>query len=169
MPVTHTLIASYTVPSTTTSYTFSSIPSTYIDLKLMWSMRNGENTPNRITFNGSSGSYQYRSLFNVGDTGGSATTYGGNTTEYLPLQYFFPSGTIFTLGQMYITNYATASPKSIWTDNCRPNPSSTTDYSNVPMSHNWATNDTITSLTIGATGETLATNTKFWLYGISNS
>lgn len=169
MPVTHKLIASYTVPSDTAGYTFSSIPSTYTDLKLVWSMRLASGSTTIIKFNGVSSGYQYRSMFNVGDTGGSATTYGDNQYDALPLQYFFNSGTIFNAGAMYITNYASATPKSIWTDNSRPNIASTTDYSNVPMSHNWSNTATISSIRIGDGGDNIAAGSKFYLYGISNS
>jgi hypothetical protein len=169
MPVTHKLIASYTVPSDTAGYTFSSIPSTYTDLKLVWSMRLASGSTSKIVFNSVTSGYQYRSLFNVGNTGGSsATTYGGNQTDSLPLQYFFNSGNIFNAGAMYITNYASATPKSIWTDNSRPNIASTSDYSNVPMSHNWSNTATISSIRIGD-GDSIAAGSTFWLYGISNS
>jgi hypothetical protein len=171
MALTHKLIASYTVPSDVSGYTFSSIPSTYTDLKLMWSMRNGSGagTTNIITFNSVTSGYQYRSLFNVNDTSASASTYGGNQTTSLPLQYFKNSGTIFSTGAMYITNYASATPKSIWTDNARPSPSSTTDYANVPMSHNWSNTATISSIQIGYGGDNIGADSTFQLYGISNS
>jgi hypothetical protein len=169
MAVTHKLIASYTIPSDTAGYTFSSIPATYTDLKLMWSTRITAGTTMIVVFNGVNSGYQYRSFFNVGNTGGSADTYGGNQTTSLPLQYFFNSGTIFNSGAMYITNYASATPKSIWTDNVRPNTASTTDYSNVPMSHNWSNTATISSIRIGDGDGNLVAGSKFQLYGISNS
>jgi hypothetical protein len=169
MAVTHKLIASYTVPSNTAGYTFSSIPATYTDLKLMWSMRLASGSTTIITFNGVTSGYQYRSFFNVGNTGGSADTYGGNQFASLPLQYFFNTGTIFNSGASYITNYASATPKSIWTDNSRPNTASTSDYSNVPMSHNWSNTATISSIEIGYGGDNIVAGSKFYLYGISNS
>ena len=82
MAVTHNLIASYTVPSNTAGYTFSSIPASYTDLKLMWSMRLASGSTTLITFNGVTSGYQYRSFFNVGNTGGSADTYGNNFLRF---------------------------------------------------------------------------------------
>ena len=170
MANTYTLIASYTFASDAASYTFNSIPNTYTDLQLLWTWRNTLDGGSTIRFNGSTSNYQYRSIFSTGNTGGTpATTYGGNVTNGLILQYFANSGTTFNYGANYITNYASATRKSIWTDNVRPNISSATDYSVIPMSHNWSDTATISSLTVAPGSGSIASGSKFWLYGIKTS
>jgi acyl-CoA synthetase (AMP-forming)/AMP-acid ligase II len=170
MPATYTLIASTTIPSATAAYTFNSIPSTYTDLKLVWSALLTVNTDASITFNSSTSGYNYRSIFQVNQTGGGApSTYGGNVTDRLVLQYFWGSGTTFNPGGMYITNYASATQKSIWTDNAQPNLTSNSNYSVLPMSHNWNSTATISSLTFTPGGGNIAANSQFSLYGIKNS
>jgi hypothetical protein len=102
MPATFKLIGSHTVPSATAAYTFSVIPGTYTDLKLVWSALLTVNTDAMVTFNGSSSGYHYRSIFDVNQTSGAPDTYGGNVTDRLVLQYFWGSGTTFNAGGMYI-------------------------------------------------------------------
>jgi hypothetical protein len=169
MPSTFTLIASHTIPSATSAYTFSDIPSTYTDLKLVWSVLQTVNTDAILTFNGNTSGYNYRSIFDVNQTSGAPDTYGGNVTTGLILQYFWGSGTTFNAGGMYITNYASATPKAIWTDNTQPNLTANNNFSLVPMSHNWSNTAAITSLTFTPGGGNLAANTQFSLYGIKNS
>lgn len=169
MPATHTLIASTTIPTATSAYTFNSIPGTYTDLKLVWSALLTVNTDAMVTFNGSSSGYHYRSIFDVNQTSGSPDTYGGNVTDRLVLQYFWGSGTIFNAGGMYITNYASATQKAIWTDNTQPNLTSNGNFSIVPMAHRWDNTAAITSLTFTPGGGNIAANSQFSLYGIKNS
>jgi hypothetical protein len=167
MPATFTLIASTTIPSATSAYTFNSIPSTYTDLKLVWSVMPSASSDASVTFNGTSSGYNYRSIFDVSQTSGSPTTYGGNVTTNCVIQYF--NTNVYNAGGMYITNYASATQKSIWTDSTRPNLTSNTDFSLVPMSHNWSNTATINSLTFTMNGGNIAANSQFSLYGINNS
>ncbi len=169
MAATFTLIASTTIPSATAAYTFNSIPNTYTDLKLVWSVKASTSCDGSITFNGVTSGYNYRSIFDVNQTSGSPDTYGGNVTTGLVLQYFWGSGTTFNAGGMYITNYASATQKAIWTDNTQPNLTNNGNFSLIPMSHNWNNTAAITSLTFTPGTGNIAANTQFSLYGIKNS
>jgi len=167
MPATYTLIASTTIPSATAAYTFNTIPGTYTDLKLIWSVKASNGCDGSITFNSVTSGYNYRSIFDVNRTTGSPETYGGNVTNSCVVQYF--QSNLFNAGAMYVTNYATATQKSIWTDSTRPNLTSTSDFSLVPMSHNWNNTATITSLTFTLNSANIEPNSQFSLYGIKNS
>lgn len=89
MPATYDKIAAYTVPSATSSYTFSSIPATYTDLVLIcnWSKSagarmninyNGDTASNysytRLNGNGTSASSDRISNFGIIDGGYTTTT-----------------------------------------------------------------------------------------------
>ena len=167
MPATYNLIASTTIPSATAAYTFNTIPNTYTDLKLIWSVKASTGCDGSITFNGVTSGYNYRSIFDVSQTSGAADTYGGNVTTSCVVQYF--NTNVFNAGGMYITNYASATQKSIWTDNVRPNLTSTSDFSLVPMSHNWNNTATISSLTFTLNSANMTSDSQLSLYGIKNS
>jgi len=167
MAATFTLIASTSIPSATAAYTFNSIPGTYTDLKLVWSVKASTSCDGSITFNGVTSGYNYRSIFDVSQTSGSPSTYGGNVTASLVVQYF--NTNVFNAGGMYITNYASATQKAIWTDNVRPNLTNNADFSLVPMSHNWNNTATITSLTFTLNSANITSDSQFSLYGIKNS
>jgi hypothetical protein len=168
MAATYTLIASTTIPSATAAYTFNSIPGTYTDLKLVWSvLATASGIDASITFNGTTSGYNYRSIFDVSQTSGAPDTYGGNVTSNAVVQYF--NSTYYNVGGMYITNYASATQKAIWTDSTRPNLTNNADFSLVPMSHNWNNTATISSLTFTMNGGNITSNSQFSLYGIKNS
>jgi len=167
MAATFTLIASTTIPSATAAYTFNSIPNTYTDLKLVWSVKASTSCDGSITFNGVTSGYNYRSIFDVSQTSGAADTYGGNVTTSCVVQYF--NTNVFNAGGMYITNYASATQKSIWTDSTRPNLTNNADFSIVPMSHNWNNTATISSLTFTLNSANMTSDSQLSLYGIKNS
>jgi hypothetical protein len=167
MPATFTLIASTTIPSATSAYTFNSIPSTYTDLKLVWSVMATASADASVTFNGVTSGYDYRSIFYVSQTSGSPASYGGNVTSNAVVQYF--NTNVYCAGGMYITNYASATQKAIWTDNVRPNLTNNSAASIVPMAHRWNNTAAITSLTFTMNGPNIVENSQFSLYGIKNS
>ena len=72
MAATYTPIATYTVPSLQTSYTFTSIPSSYTDLVIILNggnTRSGASDSLTIRFNGDTGSnYSNTNLFGNGST-----------------------------------------------------------------------------------------------------
>jgi hypothetical protein len=167
MAATFTLIASTTIPSATAAYTFNSIPNTYTDLKLIWSVKASTSCDASVTFNGVTSGYNYRSIFDVSQTSGAADTYGGNVTASAVVQYF--NTNVFNAGGMYITNYASATQKAIWTDSTRPNLTNNADFSIVPMSHNWNNTATISSLTFTLNSANMTSDSQLSLYGIKNS
>ena len=75
MPATYDKIATYTLPSATSSYTFTSIPSTYTDLVLVVSARmtgGGGASAIQLQFNGDTGSNY--SITTLNGDGSSATS-----------------------------------------------------------------------------------------------
>lgn len=158
----HKLITAQAVTSDG-NFTISSIPSTYTDLRLMYRARTVSDGGSGITFNGSGGGYNYRSFFFTDNS--TPTTYGDNQSAYLMLQYFQTgSGSIYHYGNMYITNYSSATQKLIWTDATQPTVNAS-GFSVFAFSHVWNNTDTISSITM--TG--VKTGSQFYLYGISNA
>lgn len=158
----HKLITAQTVTSGG-NFTISSIPSTYTDLRLMYRVRTTSGVDTYVTFNSSSSNYNYRSFFFVDNS--IPTTYGDNLFSGLQLQYFQSgTGTIYHYGNMYITNYSSATQKLIWTDATQPT-ASASGFSVMAFSHTWNDTATISSITMA----NVASGSQFYLYGISNT
>lgn len=74
MPSTYTPIATYTVPSTVASYTFTSIPSTYTDLVLVTSGTISATSDMYMQFNSDTSAFYSKQLFyGTGSAAGGAT------------------------------------------------------------------------------------------------
>ena len=120
MPNTLTLISSSTVGAGgSADITFSSIPATYTDLCVMFSLRDnlsGSSVNNiLLTINGSSSNYTERSLY-----GDGSTTASGNRSSVNIGLFYVDSATAtsntFNNGYIYIPNYAGSNYKSISID-----------------------------------------------------
>lgn len=93
MPATYEPIATTTLGSATSSITFSSIPSTYTDLRLVFMIQNSSGTDIGVRYNSDSGS-NYSATFIRGNGTAAASTrvtsqteidlnwYGGNSSSY---------------------------------------------------------------------------------------
>jgi hypothetical protein len=171
MPNTFIKIASVTAGSGgAASMDFTSIPSTYTDLCLKVSLRattSGIDVA-KITFNGSSSGYSYRSLWSSGS--GTPQSFSGSTDGFFQIQYSggtSSTASTFTSGEMYIPNYAGSNNKSASLDQVQEN-NATTAYI-VPMALLWANTAAITSIKIEQTTGNLAQYSTATLYGIKNS
>jgi hypothetical protein len=151
--------------------TFSSIPATYTDLKVVISSRStltgGPAEANRIAFNGdtTSGNYVTKRLLGSGSAASSQTQ---------ARETFFNTGvpataSTFANSEIYIPNYASTSAKSASIDTVSEN-NATEAYSAL-IAIRWSGTAAITS--IAFTPETAATtfveHTTATLYGIKNS
>ena len=85
MAKTYEPIATYTIPSTTSSYTFSSIPSTYTDLIIVTSIQRTATGNTRIRFNGDTGT-NYSTTYIEGN-GTAASSVRVTNQTYMTLDY----------------------------------------------------------------------------------
>lgn len=162
MANTYELIASNTVSSAVSSVTFSSIPSTYTDIKLIGSVRNDFGGANTITaqFNGSSTGFTQKYL----EGSGSAVSSGSGTTW---IASSGDSANIFSNWEIYIPNYASSNYKSWSTDSVTElngNPAYATLIAGL-----WSNTAAITSITLTQSGGNFRQYSSFYLYGIKNS
>jgi hypothetical protein len=131
--------------SSSSSITFNSIPQTYSDLYLVFSMRTDASSTNAdIGLNGSYSDFSVRSLFGSGSGVTSETTVRivGAITNQTP----------FTNGSVYIPNYTSSVAKSISIDTVSEN-NGTTAYQTIWAGlWNPATNTAITSLSLREDG-----------------
>jgi hypothetical protein len=149
---------------------FSSIPSTYKDLKLVVSARtnaSGGQDNGYITFNGSGSSHSYVRLYGDG-SGGT----GANTASTNSINFIYPSGSAtantFGNGELYIPNYASSVNKSWYAD--------TTMENNINESYIflinglWTNTAAINQITISPfTGTAFVQHSSAYLYGIKNT
>lgn len=160
MPSTYDTIATYTIPSTTSSYTFSSIPSTYDDLVLVGST--GGSGDINIRFNAdSSNNYSQTQLW--GNSGSGVYTQRTGALGYLT--WLPQSATVGrTSGIFNIFNYANNSlKKSVLAM------SQTNDYQRLySFTNTYQSTTTISSILIFASTN-IATNSTFTLYGIKRA
>ena len=160
MATTYVQIGSVTAGTGVTEFNFNSIPSTYTDLKLVYSM-NGT-TDVLITFNGLSNNFSYRSIW--GD-GSNAYSFSG-TNAFITAQYPSAFGSTFSSQEMYIPNYLSSNKKSMSLDNVSEG-NSATAY-NVMMAYIWDNTAAITSIKLQITTG-IAQYSSAYLYGIKNS
>ena len=166
---TMTLIASNTVGSGgASSVTFSSIPQTYTDLILKFSLRYGDY---------SSWNYAYIQL---NSTAGAIKTISGNGSSAgssnitTNLRIDFVPGTgqtsnTFSNAELYIPNYTTSNAKSVSLDYVSEN-NATAAYSELGAGLFSTVTSAVTSISLLVDGSwNFAQYSTAYLYGISNS
>ena len=170
------LIEAKTLTSATASITFSAIPQTYTDLKILVSARDDRSgQPNtdlslQVGYNGTinTGSiYTNKQLYGSGSTAGSQSS--ATTYAYLGMSNG-PTSTANTFGntEIYIPNYTSANNKSVSTDGVSEN-NATTAYA-VLNANLISTSNPITDIQISAVygSGNFESGSTFYLYGISN-
>ena len=174
MANTYTLIASNTVGSGGVStFSFSSIPSTYTDLKFVMSARQATaavaadvTVQFNATASGNSNIYMY-------SQGGSV---GSAANGYTPSLNYIAIGvgnnaTANTFGnvEMYIPNYASSNYKSFSADGVGES-NQTTGVFTLTVAGLWSSTSAINQITVApATAVNFLQYTTFYLYGIKNS
>ena len=172
MPNTFEKIASSTVGSGgAASITFSSIPSTYTDLCVKISARNGTNTETigSVFFNSDTtdSNYRYRRL--LGD-GSSASSLSGNFPYWFYMSTTGDTSNTFGNTEIYIPNYAGSNEKSISSDVVTEN--NAISALAVLTAGLWTGTAAITAIQLrpyAAGGGNFAQYTTATLYGISKS
>ena len=159
MANTYTLIEAKTLTTTTTDITFTSIPQTYTDLKLVYSARSNVNTSSEgydatFSFNGATSNRLTRVLR------GDGTFTASNVINE-------SAGDFRLLRAMQPTNYTGSNFKSFSIDAVNENNATTADQSMIAGL--WSSTAAITSITVGAFGGSLVQYSTFYLYGIKNS
>jgi len=181
MTTTMQLIAKQTVGADgASSVTFSNIPQTYTDLKVVLSLR-GDTAGAYgqvlgLQFNGTTSGYSAKDVYGQGSgtpTSGSYTTTtiggvayarlgdGGITT---PTQ----TSNTFINGEMYIPNYTSSNYKSFSYDFV-PENNGTNVYNTTLLAGLWSNSAAITSIKFAPANGNFVEFSTFYLYGISNS
>jgi hypothetical protein len=177
MANTYTLIEAKTLGSTTSSVTFSAIPQTYTDLKLVWSGRQSRNVFTAgytvVQFNSSTSNYTYKTFQAEGSGSAVSQTQAGLTTDGFVIGGVDNSNNTadsFGINEMYVPNYTSSNYKSVNGEG--GSEQNATGVLMLFTSGLWSDTAAITSVTlkpwVGSYFDWLA-NSTFYLYGISNS
>jgi hypothetical protein len=170
MANTYTLIEAKTLGSTTATVTFTSIPQTYTDLKLLVSSRSTLSANYNyltVNFNGASTNWNYKVLYAVGSSAESASS-NATFIEYIWQPAANVTANSFGNIELYIPNYTSANYKSVSADFVSEN-NGTTGFILGLNAALWPNTAAITSITLGADGASLLSGSSFYLYGIKNS
>jgi hypothetical protein len=146
---------------------FSSIPATYTDLILKYSIRQSNATPfstMQITLNGSSSTFTGRYLEGDGATAGSATS-PARFIGYLNAST--STANTFSNSEIYFPNYAGSTNKSFSIDYAGEN-NATTSYMGL-LAQLWSTTSAITSISLVPSTGTILQHSTAYLYGVSNA
>jgi hypothetical protein len=164
MANTYQLISSNTVGSGgVASVTFSSIPGTYTDLKVVLSTRNSAAT------SGNFSDYLFNSTIPTGRTlYGNGASAASDAGQYGHIDTGnSATANTFANSELYIPNYASANNKSFSVDGVSEN-NATTGF-NVLSAGIASTTAVITSLTFSPQSGSFVQHCTFYLYGIKNS
>ena len=167
MANTYTLIEAKTIGTAVGSVTFSSIPQTYTDIQVLFSVRTAvADTQEDFKMTINSTNTTYRRLYGSGSGTGSL-----NGSDSL---IGFAAGSTATTNtfsntSVYIPNYAsTTTYKSISADSVSEN-NATAAYMEF-VAALYSSNTAVTSLTFSsASAANISVNSTFYLYGISKS
>jgi hypothetical protein len=164
-----TLIEAKTVSVAVSSVSFTTIPQTYTDLKILISGRNSyTSTGIEVTFNSTSSGYNSRRLYG-GGTGNMATdTFGTTYVSNTSITDSSQTALIFGNGEIYIPNYANTSINKIVSIDGTSENNGTSSYYMFTNSI-WSNTSAINTVTIKADTGNLEVGTKVYLYGITSA
>lgn len=169
MSNTFELIASSTVGSGgASSIDFTSIPNTYTDLMIMYSLRAanaGIYADTSITFTGATGSGG-KSLYSLGTTVGSFSP-TGSQNFYGESVGNNATASTFSNGTFYIPNYTSTTNKSLSGDGVGENNGSSSIM--VLTAGGYTSSGAITAASLTVPGTTFLQYSTAYLYGIKNS
>jgi hypothetical protein len=170
MANTYQLIEAKTLGTTTASVTFSSIPATYTDLKVVISARgdfSGLGSSYKLSFNGSSSNFSIRALEGAGS--GTPSSFTG--TQYVGSAVgSTATASTFNNGEIYIPNYtSTTNAKSFSVDAVSENNATEAYADLIAGLWNPGTQAAIYSIGLTPTSGNFVQYSTFYLYGIKNS
>lgn len=160
MPSTYDKIATYTVPSATTSYTFSSIPSTYTDIVIVAAGTISSSAPSTsIRFNSDTGS-NYSHTYLTGDGSSATSSRASNQTSML-VTYNGAISSAPNTNILQVMNYSnTTTNKTVLSR------ASQAQYGTDAIVGLWRSISAINSITFITGGTGFAIGSTFTLYGI---
>jgi hypothetical protein len=168
MPNTFTLIASSTVGSGgASSINFSSIPQTYTDLQVVFSLRGTTSQIYILTdiyFNGSTSGF---SSIGMEGNGGSAVSYTNASIYTNAGNGATATSNTFSSHSVYIPNYTVAENKSVSVDGVLETNASTAYVS--MQAGIWSNTSAITSIQIIPRADSYVQHSTAYLYGIVKS
>jgi hypothetical protein len=162
MTATYDKIAAYTVPSAASSYTFSSIPSTYTDLVIIGNtiISSGTGAEFSLRFNSDTGG-NYSNTYLLG-TGSSAASGRGTNFTYADCGFLSANSGNPNTRIVNVMNYSnTTTNKTIISRGSSDNGGQVIAYANL-----WRNTSAINSVTIFTQTGNYATGTTFAIYGI---
>ena len=173
MALTYEPIATTTVDSGGTAYIeFTSIPSNFTDLKMIWSARSVDDIVNQyLRFNGNSSSVYSMKLVKAYDSNTVASEGSTNQSSDTPAGYNPKSSytaNFFGNSELYIPNYSGSNNKSYSIESCAGN-SSTAAYHTQFHAGLWADAAAITSIRITPETGNYAQYSTATLYGIKKA
>jgi hypothetical protein len=175
MAVYSELIQTQTLASAAGSIVFSSIPQTYADLRLVFSVRaqRTSNTWDNVVmyFNGITGT-QYSSRIIYSQASGAVAVNSNAGVAFLNFIQYAPTATatanLFSNGEVYIPNYAGNKFKQVIANSVAPT-LSVSDNIFTYSAGLWSNTAAINSITIAPGSLNLEANSSISLYGIKNS
>ena len=171
---TMTLISSQTLGGTTASVTFSSIPSTYNDLKLVVSAR-GDSISNWVKFNlnlNSDTATNYSDTNLVGNSSAATTSRQTSVTVDGSIAMSAATATASTFGstEIYFPNYNSTGSKPFFDiDVTEHNGVVATNVQTQAIAHLYRGASGISSITLTPASGNFVQYSDFYLYGIKNS
>ena len=170
MANTYQLIEAKTLSSSTSSVTFSSIPQTYTDLKMLVSARTDrsgqDNDALYISINSNTSNLTSKLLEGIGSGTPNSYTASG-TIKVFPIVGSTATANTFGNGEIYFSNYTISQYKSFIGDGVNENNAT---QAIAGLSANlWSDNAGITSLTFTAIGTNFISDSTFYLYGIKKN
>ena len=176
MANTYTLIDKATVGSGgAASINFTSIPATYTDLIIKFSLRNSAANGYDgvlLSFNGTPSGTSYSGR-NVTDYVSAVISQSSNSAT--AFNYFYSSGALstantFSNGELYIPNYTASQNKSISADSVAEDNSGTAFMSTRGLGAGlWSNTAVISSIYLTAGSGSFVQHSTAYLYGIKNS
>lgn len=167
MANTFELISGSTLGSSQSSYTFSSIPSTYTDLKLMVSARQDSGIYNyadgRITINGGGTAVTAKEIYGEA----SIPVAGSSTSIYVAVSTSTNTANSFSSTDFYFPNYTSALNKSFSADIVTEG--NNTSQATTLKAFLWSNTSAITSITLLPSSGNFIAQSSFYLYGIKSS
>jgi hypothetical protein len=176
MPNTFELIASTTLASPASTIDFTSIPSTFTDLCLQFSVRATNSSSARaedtlvlaLNNDTTGGNYTVRYLRGNGSGAGSGVGSGYAGSYAGEFNGSTSTASTFTSGMVYLPNYAGSTNKSFSIDIVQE-ANQTTAYMQL-HANLWSNTAAVNRLTFSNyNSNTFATNTTAYLYGVKNA
>ena len=161
-------IQTLTLTGTQANIEFTSIPQTYTDLKIVYSLRSNDTNVNGgnffyFQFNGAG--FSNLSAKALGGNGSSIFNTSGNVYGFMNPSDFTSS--VFSAGEFYIPNYTLANNKSYFSDSA--NETNATGANMVLYAGLWSDTAAVTSIKLVPYSGSFVQYSEATLFGIKNT